>query len=169
MRRPNSVGDIILSGHSGGFEAISSILARGGMDENIKEVILFDALYAGTENFMAWFDQYPDRRMVNIYTQHGGTKGETEKLIADVKARKPPVSFVSKNEADITPRDLKKFQLIFMFTPMEHDKTPYEHNSFRRVSANQPPALPQHRLQPQSVTLMSRKPAVVSPTLTARS
>lgn len=124
------VGDIILSGHSGGYEVISSILARGGMDENIKEVFLFDALYGRTEKFMNWFDHYPNRRMINIYTEHGGTKQETEKLIADVKARKPPVSFVSKNEADITADDLKKYQLIFMFTPMEHDKTPYEHQSF---------------------------------------
>jgi hypothetical protein len=124
------VGDIILSGHSGGYEVISSILARGGMDENIKEVFLFDALYGRTGKFMNWFDHYPNRRMINIYTEHGGTKQETEKLIADVKARKPPVSFVSKNEADITADDLKKYQLIFMFTPMEHDKTPYEHQSF---------------------------------------
>lgn len=125
------IGDIILSGHSGGFEAISSILARGGMNDNIKEVFLFDALYGRTEKFMNWFDHYPNRRMINIYTEHGGTKVVTEKLIADVKARKPPVSFIAKNEADIAPRDLKKYQLIFMFTPMEHDKTPYEHNSFR--------------------------------------
>lgn len=125
------VGDIILSGHSGGYEVISSILAHGGMNDNIKEVFLFDALYGRTEKFMNWFDHYPNRRMINLYTEHGGTKQETEKLIADVKARKSSVSFVSKNEADLTPRDLKKFQLVFIFTPMEHDKTPYEHQSFR--------------------------------------
>jgi hypothetical protein len=124
------VGDIILCGHSGGFEAISEILARGGMNENIREVFLFDALYGRTEKFMNWFDHYPNRRFVDIYTEDGGTKKETEKLIADVKARKPPVSFVSKNEADITPADLEKSQLIFIFTATEHDKTPYEHQSF---------------------------------------
>lgn len=124
------VGSIVLSGHSGGYEAMSSIVARGGMSENIKEVILFDALYAGTENFMAWFDKYPDRKIINIYTEHGGTKKETEKLIAELKQRNPPVSLIAKNEAEISADDLKKYQLVFLFTPMEHDHTPYEHNSF---------------------------------------
>ncbi len=126
------IGDIILSGHSGGYGAMSPILARGGMNDHIKEVFIFDALYAGTENFMGWFDHYPDRRIINIYTEHGGTKEETESLIAAVKKRNPPVSYIAKNEADISDADLKKYQLIFMFTPMEHDKTPYEHESFRK-------------------------------------
>jgi hypothetical protein len=124
------VGDIILSGHSGGYQVMSSIVAVGGMSENVKEIFIFDALYARTEKFMGWFDRYPNRRMINIYTQHGGTKEETENLITVVKERKPPASYIAKNEADITADDLKKYQLIFMFTPMEHDKTPYEHRSF---------------------------------------
>jgi hypothetical protein len=126
------IGDIILSGHSGGYGAMSGITARGGMNENIKEIFIFDALYAGTENFMNWFDHYPNRRIINIYTAHGGTKDETEKLIAAVKKRNPPASYIAKNEAEITDADLKKYQLIFIFTAMEHDNTPFEHESFRK-------------------------------------
>jgi hypothetical protein len=126
------IGDIILSGHSGGYGAMSGITARGGMNDNIKEIFLFDALYAGTENFMAWFDHYPNRRIINIYTAHGGTKEETENLIAAVKKRNPPVSYIAKNEAEISDADLKKYQLIFIFTAMEHDNTPFEHESFRK-------------------------------------
>jgi hypothetical protein len=126
------IGDIILSGHSGGYGAMSGIVARGGMNDNIKEIFIFDALYAGTEDFMSWFDHNPNRRMINLYTAHGGTKEETEKLIAAVKERKPPVSYIAENEDKITTADLKKYQLIFIFTPLEHDLTPYEHKSFQQ-------------------------------------
>ena len=126
------IGDIILSGHSGGYGAMSPILAHGGMNDHIKEVFIFDALYAGTENFMSWFDHYPHRRMINIYTLHGGTKEETEKLIAAVKERKPPVSCIAGNEEKITSADLKKYQLIFIFTKLEHDQTLFEHKSFQQ-------------------------------------
>lgn len=126
------IGDIILSGHSGGYGAMSPITAHGGMNDHIKEIFIFDALYAGTENFMSWFDHNPNRRMINIYTAHGGTKQETEKLIAAVKARKPAVSCIAEDEEKITTADLKKYQLIFIFTKMEHDLTPYEHKSFQQ-------------------------------------
>jgi hypothetical protein len=124
------IGDIILSGHSGGYQVISSIVAQGGMSEKVKEVWLFDALYARTDQFMNWFYRYPNRRLIDLYTEHGGTKGETEKLIAAVKVHQPPVSFVSKNESETTAADLKKYSLVFTFTPMEHDHTPYEHQTF---------------------------------------
>jgi hypothetical protein len=50
------------------------------------EVWLFDALYAGTDKFLAWLDQYHGR-LLNLYTEHGGTKEETERLMATLKQR----------------------------------------------------------------------------------
>jgi len=128
--RDEPIGSIILSGHSGGYQVVSSILARGGLSEHVREVYLFDALYARTANFMAWFDKYPGRRMINIYTEDGGTKKETEKLIAAIRERKPPVSFAAVKEADLVPGELKTNQLVFLYTTMEHDETPYGHKSF---------------------------------------
>ena len=48
------IGSIILSGHSGGYHVMAAIVDHGGLSEKIKEVWLFDALYGGTENFVAW-------------------------------------------------------------------------------------------------------------------
>ncbi|MDQ6631904.1 MAG: hypothetical protein M3Y82_09125 [Verrucomicrobiota bacterium] len=121
------IGKIILSGHSGGYQVMASILARGGLSKQIEEVWLFDALYAQTKKFTDWFDQHSGR-LLNIYTEHGGTKKETEKLMADLKNKN--VSFLAKNEKEITPEDLQKNKLIFIFTELAHDEVLHKHKTF---------------------------------------
>lgn len=126
------IGDIILSGHSGGYQVMSSIVARGGLSEKVKEVWLFDALYARTEKFMDWFKKYPDRRLIDIYTEHGGTKGETETLMASLKAAPDKCPFVSKKEMEATDQDLKNNRLIFLFSDLPHDEVMQTHQNFAR-------------------------------------
>jgi hypothetical protein len=125
------MGDVILCGHSGGYKVISAIVTRGGLEEKVKEVWLFDALYANADQFMGWFKRFPDRRMIMIYTLHGGTKEETEKLMASLKAAKPETPFLAKKEAQMTESDLKDNKLIFIYTDLEHDLVPYAHHAFR--------------------------------------
>ena len=55
------------------------------MPEKIREVYLFDALYGQTEKFAHWIDHFQGK-MVVIYTDSGGTKAETESLMADLRA-----------------------------------------------------------------------------------
>ncbi len=123
-----AIGDIILSGHSGGYQVISSILDRGGLTGQVKEVWLFDALYARTDKFLAWFDQQPGR-WLNIYTEHGGTKQETEQLMAKLKQRS--TTFLEAQEAEINPVDLRKKAPIFLFTALEHNDVLDKHETFR--------------------------------------
>lgn len=115
------IGKIILSGHSGGYQVISSIVTVGGLTEHIQEVWLFDALYAQTEKFMSWYKQGRGR-MINIYTENGGTKKETEALIQSVSSGKQPLPFFSKKESETTEHDLKNNRLIFIFTEVQHDQ-----------------------------------------------
>jgi hypothetical protein len=39
----------------------------------VKEAWLFDALYAQTERFLAWFDKQHGR-LVDLYTEHGAPR-----------------------------------------------------------------------------------------------
>ncbi|HEX3799234.1 MAG TPA: hypothetical protein VH413_11080 [Verrucomicrobiae bacterium] len=128
MIHSTNIGDIILSGHSGGYQVMSSIVARGGLSSDVKEVWLFDALYARTEQFTNWFNAFPDRRLIDIYTEHGGTKEETEKLIAALKAQNTPL--FAKNESDATPEDLKANRLIFLYSALEHNDVLSKHDEF---------------------------------------
>lgn len=123
-----AMGSIVLSGHSGGYQVISSIVAQGGLTEHIREVWLLDALYGRTEKFMNWFEHSTNGRLINIYTAHGGTKQETEKLMEDLKQKS--AALFAKKEAELAPEDLRKNRLIFIFTELEHDEVPMKHRAF---------------------------------------
>jgi hypothetical protein len=121
------IGNIILSGHSGAFRVISFIIQKGGLTKNISEVFLFDALYAQTEKYAYWIDHY-EGKMINIYTNDGGTKAETEGLINDLQDW--GFEFLSKEEKDINSQDLKKNRLIFIHSELEHNQVLYKNDNF---------------------------------------
>ena len=118
FKKEFSVGNIILSGHSGGYRVMSGILDRGGLSGKVKEVWLFDALYAETEKFLAWWDK-EHGRLLNIYTDGGGTKGETEAMMALLKKR--GTKFVMGEETKMSPDELRGNQLLFIHTDLPHN------------------------------------------------
>ena len=123
-----NVGNVILSGHSGAYHAISYALMQGGVPEKIREVYLFDALYGQTEKFAHWIDHFQGKLVV-IYTDSGGTKTETESLMADLRAWKIPYFF--SDETSLSPRDLSKHRLIFIHTDLGHDMVVHCRLQFR--------------------------------------
>jgi hypothetical protein len=125
--KKSKIGKIILSGHSGGYEVISSILAVGGMASQIKEVWLFDALYGRTEKFQYWF-AHENVRFIDVYTANGGTKTETENLINDLKVKE--IDFLAAQEKDVSLKDLSENRLIFLFSELPHDQVMQTHQTF---------------------------------------
>ena len=121
-------GRIILSGHSGGYQVISSIVERGGLTDHVAEVWLFDALYAQSDKFLAWFDKTPGR-LLNIYTENGGTKKRTEEMMDLLKTR--GTTFFSGKESELNLNDLKTNRLVFLFADLPHDDVPAKHKTFR--------------------------------------
>lgn len=124
----SKVGKIILAGHSGAYRVISYCLMRGGLTKNISDVILFDALYGQTEKYAYWIDHFKGR-FINIYTDSGGTKYETENLMADLDGWKIP--YFNTEEAELTINDLKKNRLIFIHTELSHNEVIATKNQFR--------------------------------------
>jgi hypothetical protein len=121
-------GQIVLSGHSGGYEVISAILDRGGLTDHVKEVWLFDALYAQTDKFQAWIDRQQGR-FIDIYTEHGGTKARTEELMATLKQR--GTALFAAKEGDAKPADLQANRLIFIYTDLPHNEVVHQRQEFR--------------------------------------
>jgi hypothetical protein len=122
-----ALGNIILSGHSGGYQVISSIVDHGGLTDHVKEVWLFDALYARTDKFLAWWDN-SHGRLIDLYTEHGGTKGETDNLLAMLKDRGTPL--FSAKDTDATPANLRENRILFLFTELAHDEVIHKRNDF---------------------------------------
>ena len=119
------VGNVILSGHSGGYHVMAAIVDHGGVP--IAEAWLFDALYGGTENFVAW-QKKSGGRMLNIYTDHGGTKAESEQLMASYQTN--GVSFVSLEETNSTATDLAKSKIVFLHTDLTHNEVIFRRGEF---------------------------------------
>ena len=69
---------VVLLAHSAGFETALAWLRRGGLDERLRGVVLFDALYAGTERFAGWAQDVPadDPRARHLWSFHLG-RGST--------------------------------------------------------------------------------------------
>ena len=124
------LGKIILSGHSGGYQVISAILDHGGLTPQVKEVWLFDALYAQTEQFLAWFDRQHGR-LLDLYTEHGGTREETERLMGIFKQRGVP--FVAAKEAEVVASQLRQSQPLFLVSEQPHDAVMQGTGAFRRL------------------------------------
>ena len=113
-----SVGRIILSAHSGGYHVIAGILDHGGLPKNADEVWLFDSLYGQTDSFLGWADR-THGRLLDIYTDHGGTKQETEALIARLTKRGTPL--VAAEETKLDTGALRTSPFTFIHTDLVHD------------------------------------------------
>ena len=123
------IGSIILSGHSGGYHVMAAIVDHGGLSGKIKEVWLFDALYGGTENFVEW-QKSQNGRLLDIYTDHGGTKEETENLMAFYKTN--GISFFASEDADILLEDLMTNKIVFLHTDMVHNDVVAKRQTFEQ-------------------------------------
>jgi len=121
------IGSIILSGHSGGYHVMAAILDHGGLSEKIRETWLFDALYGNTENFVAW-QKAENGRLLDIYTDHGGTKEETENLMASLKTN--GVSFFAAEDTNAPPESLRTNDLVFLHTGLIHNDVVAKRGTF---------------------------------------
>lgn len=122
------VGNIFLAGHSGAYRVISFCLMRGGLTPNISDVFLFDALYGQTEKFVHWIENY-NGRFINIYTDNGGTKNETENLMEDLDAWEIPYFKIEESLLKID--NLKSNRLIFIHTDLTHNEVIAVRKQFR--------------------------------------
>lgn len=123
-----TAGNIVLAGHSGAYRVIAFCLMRGGLTPNISDVIVFDALYGHTEKYAYWIDHF-DGRFINIYTNDGGTKNETENLMTDLDGWQIPYRMFE--DTVVTKSDLKTNRAIFIHTELSHNEVIASKNQFR--------------------------------------
>lgn len=121
-------GSIVLAGHSGAYRVMAFILTRGGLTADIREVILFDALYGQTEKFAHWIDRFPGR-LVDIYTKDGGTRDQSLDLMDDLRAWDIP--FAAVPESAVTQELLRKNRLVFIDSALEHNDVVAKNEQFR--------------------------------------
>jgi D-alanyl-D-alanine carboxypeptidase/D-alanyl-D-alanine-endopeptidase (penicillin-binding protein 4) len=121
------IGNVIVSGHSGGYHVMAAILDHGGMPGQIREAWLFDALYGNTENFVAW-QKAQAGRLLDLYTDHGGTSEETRNLLANYRAQ--GVKVFAAEDTQLVPDNLRTNQIVFLHTDLVHDDVVAKRGAF---------------------------------------
>ncbi|MGC3960223.1 MAG: hypothetical protein QM813_20545 [Verrucomicrobiota bacterium] len=129
LRPEAAIGKVILSGHSGGYQVISSIVAQGGMKSQVREVWLFDALYAQSDRFLTWNTE-TQGKLINIYTDTGGTKTRTEEMIATLKQQDKPALLAT--DTTVTGAALQTNRFIFLHTDMTHNDVVAKRKTFQK-------------------------------------
>jgi hypothetical protein len=128
VRKTNlEIGDIILSGHSGGYHVIAGILDHGGLSDHIREVWLFDALYGNVDNFTAW-QKGEQGRWLDIYTDHGGTRENSEELMAAYQAK--GIVFFASEDTNAVKEDLQTNKIVFLHTNLVHNDVMSKRGTF---------------------------------------
>jgi hypothetical protein len=117
ISRHCNAGHIILAGHSGAYRVMANILQNGNVPVN--EVILFDALYADTDEFLSWITSGSDHRFINLYTNNGGTFGESKEMMHQINNLNIPLD--SLEEPGVTPHILQKNKIVFIHTLHAHN------------------------------------------------
>jgi len=123
-----TLGNITLAGHSGGYRVISYILLHGGLTDRVKNVILFDALYADVEKYSYWINKN-NGKFFNIYTQNGGTKAESEDLMICFDAWGLQYKFFND---DFLVDDLKETRINFIESKLGHSEVIHTANQFQK-------------------------------------
>lgn len=113
----SSLGNIILCGHSGGYKPIVSILKHGGVNENIKEVYLLDALFGEIGLIFKWIRDYKGR-IINISTQKSSPLRNSSALIN--KLIKANIECIQSKENDFSFAEEEVFSNIFLDTDLDH-------------------------------------------------
>lgn len=112
-----NVGRIVLTAHSGGYGGAGGVLTRGGMNDRITDVVLFDSAYGYYDAFAGWARQ-STKRLLSIFTEDTITGNVT---LMGMLQTPSPNSFVWLAK-DLTPERLNTRNSTFVLTTdVAHD------------------------------------------------
>ncbi len=91
---------VILVGYSGGYLASAFTLARGGAEDRLAGVILFDAIYGEEAKFAAWAEAAGDERF--FFSAYSQSAAESNRIVQGM-LRAAGVAFAGEAPAAIGP------------------------------------------------------------------
>ncbi|MDQ2908782.1 MAG: hypothetical protein M3R44_05445 [Candidatus Eremiobacteraeota bacterium] len=83
------IGHVVLSAHSGGYGGAGGVLTRGGMNDQISDVLLFDAAYGYYDAFTDWAKASPQHHLLSLFTDDTSTGNAA--LMGGVQAAQPNI------------------------------------------------------------------------------
>ena len=121
-------GNILLAGHSGAYRVIAYMLQNGCVD--VKQVLLFDALYSETDKYIAWIKRDAKHEFTHLFTNRGGGTDEVSfNMMADLKKQDIPFSLFE--EQALNASLLREQRINFIHSIREHNDIINEPDNFR--------------------------------------
>ena len=111
------IGSIVLTAHSGGYGGAGGVLTRGGMNDSITDVILFDAAYGYFDAFADWA-RVPQHHLLSLFTSDTSTGNAA--LMGMLQAPTPNL-YVRLSEST-TLAQLETRAPTFVLTSVAHDE-----------------------------------------------
>lgn len=124
------IGDIILSGHSGGYRVMAAILERGGLEAQVGEVWLFDALYGGADTFLEW-QTNQNGRLIIVYTDTGGTLAKTQESMEELEKR--GVTYHAAEDVHLAASELGTDRVILIHSDLAHGEVVVKGELFKQL------------------------------------
>lgn len=118
------IGRIVLSSHSGGYGGEGGVLTRGGLNDFISDVLLFDAAYGYYDAFADWVKAKNGNHLLSICTSD--TSNGNFALMAMVQAPEPNI-FVHLAHG-MTLAELQTRAPTFVLTTVAHDELLQRYN-----------------------------------------
>ena len=124
--------NVLLAGHSGAYRVMAYILQNGNVP--VKEVILFDALYAETNKFLHWVQSDNGNRFIDIYTNGGGTDVESKEMVKQLLQQN--ITTDTLEEKDVTPQLLQTKRIVFIHSLNKHNDIINDPDNFQLFIEN---------------------------------
>lgn len=155
------LGNLILSGHSGGYMPVGRCLDVGGLNDHVKEVWLFDAAYGEHDSYASFFvPMRQGTRLRSLFTDHlmndnveiasmlnlGGvhtsiydedqitTTGTSAAVFQKIKVHSPG----AKPGTDELDSILRENPIFFMHSHLAHDRVIDQFGYFEKFARTSP-------------------------------
>jgi hypothetical protein len=122
-----TLGNIVLSAHSGGYGGLGGVLTRGGLNDHISDVLLFDAAYGYFDSIAGWAKSSAQNHLLSIFT--GDTSTGNAALMGMVQAPLP--NLYVRLAASMTLAQLQMRAPTFVLTDVAHDELLQKQNWYQ--------------------------------------
>ena len=117
------VGTLIVTSHSGGYQAAAGIASKGGVP--VDEIDLFDSLYGNITDFDNWAKAVgAGKRFTDFYTSGGGTLSNSQAMATRAQAWVPAAQLLDDRTTDTLTDAQYAHELVFKLSGLSHDGVP---------------------------------------------
>jgi pimeloyl-ACP methyl ester carboxylesterase len=128
-RSIEDVERVTLVAHSAGFKTALAIMRQADAEELVREVVLFDALYAAPAVFAQWVAKAPEgqaRKVVSLYTAKGRTY-QFSQLLARYAVEHLGEDTVALEPAGALDEAIRGHSVVIDRSPVGHGSVPARH------------------------------------------